>query len=60
MSKNNSKRTLVEQHALKRLHEVEKEHRKEYVKRPQPFSWQKVIMVILLIIVLGTMMVSLL
>lgn len=59
MNKEKNKKSLVEQHALNRLNEVEKEQRKEYDKRPSDFSWSKVIMVGILLIVLATMMMTL-
>jgi uncharacterized membrane protein YukC len=52
---NGSRETLVEQHAYDRLDHVEHERRKVYKKRPSPFKFSNVIMVIVLIIVLVMM-----
>ncbi|MCD7112038.1 hypothetical protein [Limosilactobacillus agrestis] len=60
MSENEKKdKTLVEQHALKRLHKVEKEQRKPYAKQSHHFSWQQFIMIIIFLIVLVIMLSTL-
>lgn len=54
------KKSLVEQHAIDRLHKVEKEQRKAYVKPPSHFQWQNLVMVVILLIVLVTMIIGIL
>lgn len=56
----NKKPSLVEQHAMDRLHKVEKEKRRVYVKRPHHLRFRQVLMVIILLIVLATMLISIL
>lgn len=62
MTKQDDKKeqSLVEQHAMGRLHKVEKEKRRVYVKRPHHLRIQQVLMTIILIIVLAAMLVSIL
>ncbi len=52
--------SLVEQHAMDRLHKVEKEKRRVYVKKPHSLRFRQILMVIILLIVLATMMISIL
>lgn len=47
--------SLVEQHAMDRLHKVEKEKRRVYVKKPHPLRFRQILMVIILLIVLVKM-----
>lgn len=54
------KDSLVEQHAMGRLHKVEKEKREPYVKRPGGFSITQFIMGLLFLIILVVMIVSIL
>lgn len=56
---NDKKNSLVERHALGRLHRVEKEKRKPYVKRQQPFNIQHWVMLILFVIILLVMLITL-
>lgn len=50
--------SLVEQHAMSRLHKVEKEKRKPYVKRPEKFSISHLVIGFLLLIILIVMLIS--
>lgn len=50
--------SLVEQHAMKRLHKVEKEKRRAYVKKPHKFEPTQFFMMIVLLIVLAVMLVT--
>lgn len=60
MSENEKKdKTLVEEHALNRLHKVEKEQRKPYTKQPHHFSLQQFIMLIIFLVVLIIMLATL-
>lgn len=52
------KKTLVENHALNRLHKVEKEKRKPYVKQKSQFSFQTLLMGLIFLIVLIIMLIS--
>lgn len=52
------KKTLVANHALKRLHKVEKEQRKPYTKQPKHFSFQSVLMTVIFLIVLLVMLMG--
>lgn len=62
MTNNDDKKesSLVEQHAMDRLHKVEKEKRRVYVKKPRRFRFQQVLMVVIMVIVLITMIISIL
>lgn len=62
MANNDDKKesSLVEQHAMDRLHKVEKEKRRVYVKKPRRLRFQQVLMVVILFIVLITMIISIL
>ncbi|WP_251547615.1 hypothetical protein [Limosilactobacillus caecicola] len=55
---NSNKKTLVEQHAVDRLHKVEKEKRKPYVKQPKTFSFQRIFMIFIFLVVLLVMLSS--
>lgn len=50
--------TLVEQHAMDRLHKVEKEKRRAYVKKPHQIRFRQIMMMIIMLIVLVTMLFS--
>lgn len=52
--------SLVEKHAMGRLHKVEKEKRKPYVKRPGGFSISQFVMTLLFLIILVVMLISIL
>lgn len=52
--------SLVEKHAMGRLHKVEKEQRKPYVKRPGGFSISQLIMGLIFLIILVVMIISIL
>ncbi|WP_267202232.1 hypothetical protein [Limosilactobacillus kribbianus] len=54
--KHTDDQTLVEEHAFKRLDNVEKERRKVYKKRPEGPKFFQFIMVIVLLIVLVVML----
>lgn len=53
-----NKKTLVERHAVDRLHKVEKEKRKPYAKQPKKFNFQRVFMILIFLIVLFVMLSS--
>ena len=47
-----SEKTLVEQHAMERLSQVEKHQQKAYEKRSRSFPWKEIIMGIFFLIIL--------
>lgn len=51
-------KTLVEDHALHRLHKVEKEQRKPYVKQKSHFNFQNVLMGFLFVLILIVMVIG--
>ena len=60
MTEKNTK-SMVEQHAMKRLHQVEKARRKPYTNKSlddEGFNWMNVTMQVLMIIVLISMLLS--
>ncbi|KEK14306.1 hypothetical protein HQ33_03775 [Limosilactobacillus reuteri] len=58
--KDEQKHSLVEDHALKRLHKVEKEKRKPYVKHKNGFQFQNVFMAFLFLVILIVMLAGIL
>lgn len=56
--------SFVERHARQRLHTVQKEKRKPYIKKknedPHRINWTQIILQILMIIVLASMILSIL
>lgn len=52
-------KTLMEQHAFKRLEKVEDDKRKAYKKKTKRISMQQIVMAIIFLFILGTMMMSL-
>lgn len=55
---NNDEMTSMEKHALNRLDKVEDDHRKEYEKRPDHFSFAKVAMFIITLIIVIIMLIT--
>lgn len=51
-------KTLVESHALNRLHKVEKHQRRPYVKEKSHFSIQSFLMLMIFLIVLIVMVIG--
>lgn len=51
-------KTLVEDHALHRLHKVEKEQRKPYIKQKGQFSFQKIFMGLIFLVILVVMVMG--
>ncbi|WP_295746719.1 hypothetical protein [uncultured Limosilactobacillus sp.] len=51
-------KTLVEDHALRRLHKVEKEQRKPYIKQKGHFSVQNILMGFLFVVILVVMVIG--
>lgn len=58
MKEDQEKKTLVGDHALNRLHKVEKEKRKPYVKQNSHMSFQNILMGIMFLIILIIMVMG--
>lgn len=58
MKDDQEKKTLVSDHALNRLHKVEKEKRKPYVKQKSHFNLQNILMGIMFLIIVIIMVIG--
>lgn len=64
MNDHHDEQSFVERHARRRLHNVEKEKRKPYIKKkkkePHKIHWTQIILEVLMFIVLVSMILSIL
>jgi hypothetical protein len=58
MKDEKEKKTLVSDHALNRLHKVEKEKRKPYVKQKDHLNFQNILMGIMFLIIVVIMVMG--
>lgn len=54
-----SNETSIEKHAMNKLDNIQEKQRIAYERKPEGMHWQQIVMVVVLVIILGTMLMSL-